>query len=424
MLTTPHPLIVGPYTRKTDPGVRHSDRFLVLFADNDPFTLRTALDYFENSEFDIITVGSEQAARILIDLNADALDAIVLDGRLTDDENDMDRSGYELAAEVSARFPDPPRVLIFSRYEDSREGEVERDGIIFVSKYAGYAGYEVLMEELRKLINLRMSDAPHTTHRPISQPPPVIILGGEADDADRLRAELMKYDIYAVHCTDLSVLQEIAPHLPPAMIVVDLDASRPSEGVEAIRSLKKLQEESGRPFYVVTLSGHEEVRHEAAQVGAQVFLLKASSEIDALELITRMAQYKMELERAVAAEQLAAQGYQKLLGQLEEVRESPERGMSAPLEMVRRALNWSFLMPKEQLVLSSLYTQMLAARERTVDAATIDLCIEGAAMLAADRARAADVRQWLERARRHSPDFTLVWLDEEVFDGGPEESDN
>jgi hypothetical protein len=43
-------------------------------------------------------------------------------------------------------------------------------------------------------------------------------------------------------------------------------------------------------------------------------------------------------------------------------------------------------------------------------------------MLADDRVRVADARAWLGRAQRHSPDFTLSWLDEEFYDD-PEEDD-
>jgi hypothetical protein len=97
--------------------------------------------------------------------------------------------------------------------------------------------------------------------------------------------------------------------------------------------------------------------------------------------------------------------------------------MGAAAETVQRALNWPFLMPQEQHVLTALYMQMLAAGGRAADPRTIDLCVEGASMLADDRAKGADVKAWSERARRHSPDFTLAWLDEEYFDDDPEEDD-
>ncbi|MDT7808674.1 MAG: hypothetical protein QOJ70_2487 [Acidobacteriota bacterium] len=409
---------------EADRGLRQQvRRFRILVAENRPSTLRTTSEFLTRAGFEIIPVSSPQAAHLVIKFNIETLDAIILDGRLTKDDNDKDRSGYKLAQDTLAQFNGQcPPIVIFSRYDDRRHIELERDGVSFVSKYEGH---EHLVERVKELIGGLASDEPRKTSRPSHSALPVFILDDQGGgDAEQLLAELTKNGVQALPCAGLSALREASPYLPSAIFVVDLDASRLSEGVEAIRALRKLVEESGRPFYVVALSGREEARHEASRVGADVFLPKASAEMDALELITRMAQYKMELDRAAAAERLATQGYEMLLGQLREVGESPEQGMTAPIETVRRALNWSFLMPKEQLVLSSLYTQMLAARGRAADAVTIGLCVEGASMLAADRARGADVRGWLERARRHSPDFTLVWLDEEVFDGGPEENDN
>jgi hypothetical protein len=97
--------------------------------------------------------------------------------------------------------------------------------------------------------------------------------------------------------------------------------------------------------------------------------------------------------------------------------------MSAPLGNVEHALGWPFLRPGEKLVLSSLYTRMLAAEGATADAETLDLCIQGADLLIHDRANGADVQAWADRVRRHPSDFTLSWLDEGFYDDDGEKSD-
>lgn len=418
MLTSQHDLIADPetYPGGPEPEARRPRRLQVLIADNDRYNLRTASEYFEGTEFDTVTVSSAEAARLVISFSADALDAIVLDGRLIRDRDARDRSGYALAEEMLAQFGHLPPIIIFSRYEDRRHSEGDRDGIIFVSKYVRHE----IVDRVREVIQLHRLSRRRRAG-PSHPPPPVIILDDQRGAADRLQDKLTEYGIQALTCADMSALAEAAPYLPPAMFVIDLDAGAGAAGAEAIRSLKELRDASGRPFYVAALAGREESKRAAA-AAADVFLVKASAEVDALELITRLSLHKMELERAAAARpqtQLALRWYEELIRQLREVRESPAHGLAAPAETVRRALNWPFLEPEEQLVLSSLYTQMLAAGRGGADAGTLDLCIEGASMLADERARDADVRGWLERARRHSAGFTLAWLDEEFFDYEP-----
>jgi DNA-binding NarL/FixJ family response regulator len=408
---------------------RDGTNLQVLIADNSKTALRTTREYFEIARFNIISVGSPQAAGLVIHFSAGTLDAIVLDGRLTDDDDDRDRSGYELAQETLAQVENPPPIVIYSRYDDRRQFALDWDRVIFVSKDEGR---EVLVEKVLEQINLRLSDNPRPATRLTHSPPPVVVLdtqGGGA--ADRLQAELTKAGLHARTCPGLSALLEAAPYLPSAMLIIDLDACERAEGVKAIRALKEAQDPAGRPLYVAVLAGSEELRHEAAQAGADVFLVKDSAETDALELVIRMAQHKMELERAAAAKpqtQLAARWYEELVRRLRELRESPARGMAAPMETVERALNWPFLSPQEQLVLTALYTQMLAVGVGAADTGTIDLCLEGATMLARDRAQGADVHEWVERATQHSPDFTLAWFKEEylkeMFEDDGEQGDD
>jgi CheY-like chemotaxis protein len=401
----------------------------VLIADNSESALRTTREWFESARFSIISVGSPQAAKLIIDFNVSALDAIVLDGRLTDDYDVKDHSGYELAQETLEQVENPPPIVIYSRYDDGYQFDLDWDKVLFVSKNKDR---EALVEKVLEQINRQQSYRPRLPARPATSTPPVIVLDTESgSDADRLLTELIKSGINARPCASLSALLDAAPYLPSAMIIIDLDACERVEGIEAIRLLKGSQNPSGQSLYVAALAGSDELRYEAAQVGADLFLVKDSAQIDAMELVIRMAQHKMELERAAAArplKQLTAHWYEELVRHLKEVRERPAQGMAAPLETVERALNLPFLLPEEQLVLTSLYTQMLAIGGGEADTGTIDLCLEGASMLAHDRAQSADVHEWVERATEHSPDFTFAWFKEEyleeVFEDDGEEDDD
>lgn len=412
----------GPLTRRGEPEARGRRGFRILIADNEPYTLRTTKGNFEDMGFDVIAVGSVQAARLVLYFNADALEAIVLDGRLTDDSKEKDRSGYALAEEMLDWFGHFPPVIIFSMYED-RRGKLKRDGITFVPKPAGY---EVLIRTVNDAIQHRRQ-APRRRARVAGAMPPVVILGG---DADRLREELDKHSLEAQTCTNVGALVEAAPYLPSAIFVVDITGNALQEGLHAIRLLRALREGSGHSFYVLALAGSKEFEQEAERAGSDIFLVTDSAETDALEISARMAQQKRAMERAAdeaKKKRLAERFYGDLTKRLQEVRQSPERGMSAPVEVVERALNWPSLTPEEQLVLTSLYTQMLAVGAGAPDEKTVDLCIEGASMLAKDGAQSADVYEWVERASRHSPAFRLAWFREEflteVYEDDPEEGD-
>lgn len=418
LIAEPQDLVITrePHPRKHDPEKYGRRRFRVLLADNAPLILDTTRDYFENTEFDIITVESAQAARLLINFMAHALDAIVLDGRLTNDADPEDRSGYDLAVEMLDRFGYLPPIIIYSLY--LRGEELERDGITFVLKDET----DSIVDAVRAAI-VKGRFRPQRRMSLEGAMPPVVILDDQSGTADLLRDELGRHDIDAETCADLEALLEAAPNLQSAMFILDVDGPERAERLEAIRRLKGLP---GQTFYVVALVGREELKQEAAQAGPDVILVKDSAEADALDIVTRMAQHRMAMDRAAAE---AAQRrrsrlwYEKLLRQLREVKETPEMGMSAPAETVQQALNAAFLEPAEQFVLVSLHTQMLSSGGGAPDPATIDLCIEGASMLAAGDTSAADARAWLERAQRYSPDFTLSWLDEEFYDDPDEDDD-
>ncbi len=401
------------------PGRGHNRKPRVLIADNSASALRTTQEFFDDEGVDTIPLQSREATKLVILFNIRTLDAIVLDGRLTSDDEPRDRSGYDLALETFGRYEDCPPIIIYSMYDDRSQFDIDWNVIPFVLKDQGR---EVLVNTVRERIKRRRLDphsgAPRSADIRADLSPPCIILEAPGDHAYQLSTALKRYDIQAYTCPSLSALTEAAPYLPPAMYIIDFGACGREEGIKAISFLKEVSDPF-MPAYVAALGDGDECGYDAAQAGADFFKARESAKTDALELILRMSQHKMELERATAASaqsQLAAIRYQELIRHLTEIRESRAHGMAAPIKTIELALDGPFLLPEEQLVLTSLYTQMLSVGEGDADTGTIDLCLEGAKILANGRAQRTDVHEWVERATQHSPDFTLAWFKEEFLE--------
>lgn len=413
------------------PDVEHDNpseytrTYKVLIADNSESAMLTTKEFFEEARCDVIAVGSREAAKLIIEYTAHELDAVVLDRRLTRDDDAKDNSGHELARETRREFGESFVIVLYSRLDEGLQpgpdGSDSPDEIVYISKEE-HRG--VLVETVIELIRRFASTSHRRPRLPIRLPPPVVILedAGAAADSS-LRAELMALNVHARPLTNLDDLLTVASHLPSASFILDLDAcGRGSEKcIEAIREMKGLEDATGRPFYVAALAGGEEFMSEAWEAGADDFLVKDkdSAMTDALQLETRMRLYRIERDQTALTKpvtRLTSIYYKRLVEQLQEIKESPERGMAVPLRTVGLALDLPSLTPPEQLVLTSLDTQMRAVGPRAADDRTIDLCIEGAMMLADERASRADVRGWSERALRHSPDFILAWVSEEAFE--------
>ncbi len=405
-------------------GGGHSRKPQVLIADNSGGALRTTQEFFEDEGVNTIALQSLEAAKLVIFFNIRVLDAIVLDGRLTDDEEPRDRSGYDLALETFNQYEDCPPIIIYSRYDDRPRFDIDWDVIPFVSKDQSR---KVLVNTVRERIKRRQLDSqsggPRSADIPAHLSPPYIILDAPGGDAYRLAAALKRYDIQAHTCPSVSALAEAAPYLPPAMYIIDFGACEREEGMKAIRSLKESRD-SFLPAYVVALADDDEFGYDAAQSGADFFKVKESAETDALELILRMSQHAAQLLQT----RLVEIRYKQLIRHLRQIRESGAHGMAAPIKTVELTLDGPLLLPEEQLVLTALYTQMLSIGEGEADAGTIELCLEGAEMLANDRGQRSDVHEWVERATQHSPNFTLAWFKEEFleerYEDDGEEGDN
>jgi CheY-like chemotaxis protein len=416
-------------TTREEPHVEHPNspestrEYQVLIADNSESALFTTTEYFEEAGCNTISVRSREAAKIIIEYNAHSLDAVVLDRRLTRDDDAKDSSGRELACETRREFGELFAIVIYSRQDEGLQPGSHAPGgagdspdeIIYMSKEE-HRG--VLVDKVFQ----RIQDIALTYHKrprlPIHLPPPVIILeGGGA--ASSLRAALLAHNVHARPLTSLDDLLTVALHLPSATFILDLDACEHTGGIEAVRSLKSLEDSTRRPFYVAVLASGEEFMSMVVEAGADGFIVKDSAETDALKLDTVMRLHKIETDQAALVKpvtELALLYYKKMVEQLREIKASQGHDMVEPLRTLRRALDLPSLTAQEQLMLTSLHTQMLALGARGADARTVDLCIEGAEMLADARASHADVSGWNERALRHSPDFAPTWVSERAFE--------
>jgi DNA-binding NarL/FixJ family response regulator len=237
----------------------------------------------------------------------------------------------------------------------------------------------------------------------------------------RLKEELAKWKVPAVICKTMSELQRVVPTLRSCMFAIDIDmgASRRREGFEAIRYLKGASV-AGSSFYIAALTSHVEYKFEASKAGVDAFVVKTSTETDALELITRLSAHIIEREKEsayVPQSLLAEREYGEIRRQLSAVKRNPKRRLATPLDTIQRALNWPFLFPNEQLILSALFEQVSSAQETgKFDKKIASLCLEGVAMLLDARAQNSPVEDWLLRAKKTSASFTLNWMDEEIFD--------
>jgi CheY-like chemotaxis protein len=119
----------------------------VLIADNNPTALMTSSEYFTQEGVNVIAAKTLDEAHLILKHGRHKLDAAILDGRLTEDEDDKDRSGWELAEEILTDESGPPLpIFIYSRFlegvsenaphsSDAPDGA--KAGIILVSKEKG-----------------------------------------------------------------------------------------------------------------------------------------------------------------------------------------------------------------------------------------------------------------------------------------------
>ena len=404
----------------------------ILIAENNQHTLRTTTRVFASKGFEPIPARNLQEARQFAYEMNERLAAIVLDNRLNNDSDVRDRSGVELAYELRSKGVTHP-IVIYTTFIDSRghamgvpSPSINGDPVDFptVSKRDGPIK---LVETVSKEISLYRSSATSVVEVVARPEPPVVVFGARSRTTAQLMKELQNWELKTSLHTDLAALRNAAAGLRAALFAVFLDGRKHAESIEAIRFLGKFRKTSGRPFYIAAFGAREGSRRQADEAGADITVRRVSADVDAGELAIRMSQLNVMMDKAEGEERQARhalQLYKDLGRQLTALKEAPRSGMSTPLDIVEHAMGWPFLRPGEKLVLSSLYTRMLAAEGDGADAETLDLCVQGADLLARNRASGVDVQAWADRVRRHPSDFTLSWLDEEFYDDdGGEESD-
>jgi ActR/RegA family two-component response regulator len=251
----------------------------------------------------------------------------------------------------------------------------------------------------------------------------VVILEDMQEAAKNLKNELHKRKVSAHLCKSIGELITHASTMMAAMFAVDLDMGegRRQEGLDAVKELRKLSRNKRRSFYIAALTSHSELQEEASQAGVDAFIVKSSARTDALELLTRLSAHTIEVEKMWAdpiQTELAKREYSNLARQLKTVR-TLNHGLrlSSAIATIQRALNWPFLLPNEQLVLSTLDEQLRAAHERgDIDEETLKICIEGVEIIAKDRSLDRPISEWIQRAHLRSSDFIFSWLDNEDLD--------
>ena len=243
------------------------------------------------------------------------------------------------------------------------------------------------------------------------------------DAAQRLKRELEKWQLRAWICKDLDELHRLTNEIMnEAVYAIDIDMGegRRTEGIAAIQYLKQTARDRQKDFYIAALTTHVEFELQASQAGVDAFIVKTSSETDALELLTRLRQDEIETLREEADKPqtaLALREYKELERQLKSAKKTSR--VKSALDTIQRALNWPFLLTNEQIVLAALDEQLRALdAQKKPSKKVLDLCLDGVKLLLNDRARKTPIDEWLNRANEGSPDFMLRWIDEEVFDEG------
>lgn len=395
----------------------------ILIAENDANFLATTTEFLED-KFETISAKNPDEAKLVVQNNP-LLAALVIDRRLRDDRDSTDQSGWDVALEARENGPARAPIIMYSTFEPTSKSVLEPPGqpamghLPRISDLSKGAGLEALKGKILEEIHLNLREASDLRDIPRYHQPPIITFAPHNGVKD-LTEILKKAGETAEISADLAELKTAATIYPSAMFVVDVVDD---VGIDAIRLLHQSQDISSQNFYIVARTSADEFRNRATQAGVNAFVTKHSPQMDALEVIMRMSEYKIEIEKATAAKpqtQLALLQYGELLTQLREARRSSEYNISAALDIVRKALNWPLLVPEEKLVLTSLYLRMLAASETGLNTEELDICIDGASMLAKDRAATGNVQEWIERARNHSSDFSLGWADEDSLLGDDE----
>ena len=392
----------------------------VLVAENNPATMRTTVNALAD-EFEVIKASNLDEARDVVKSNP-VLAAIVMDGRLNKDRDQKDRSGWDLAAEVKSTGVARAPIIMYSQFaavsEDSAPATDQKSGtqdpqITYVKKSVQDAE---LVKKILEAIHLHIKRMRNLEDIPRYHQPPLLAYApnnGIEPIADELKKRGQPTEIIE----RLDQLKTAINLHPSAMIAIDVSNQA---GIEAIDVVQTQRSNSDQNFYIAALTPGNEISPDLLHPGVNAVVTKDSPQTVASEIMVCKGEFLIELAR----KQLAFKRYRELVTQLNEARNSDSHDVTKALQIIQRALDWPYLMTYEKMILTALYCRLLAVPKAPMDPKTFDLCIEGASMLAKDRASSGDVRDWSERAGQHSPHFSMTLFDDDAFSGDAEETDD
>lgn len=377
----------------------------VIVAENDPETMRTTVDALED-QFQVIEASNPVEARNALD-NHPVVAAVLVDGRLYDDYDPKDRSGWDFAAELKSTGAAHAAIIMYTQFKPVSEDiaclekDVESDELV-----------NKILDEIRLKVKqeTNLEDIPRYHQPPLLAYAPNNGIGPIAD-------ELKKRGQQTEIIERLDQLKTALNLHPSAMIAIDVSNQA---GIEAIDVVQTQRSNSDQNFYIAALTPGNEISPDLLHAGVNAVVTKDSPQSVASEIMVCKGEFLIELAR----KQLAFRRYRELVTQLTEARNSDSHDVTKALQIVQRALDWPYLMTYEKVILTALYCRLLAVPEAPMDPKTFDLCIEGASMLAKDRASSGDVRDWSERAGQHSPHFSMTLFDDDAFSGDAEDTDD
>lgn len=391
----------------------------ILIAENNPGTLDDIRQWLEKKDFEAILARNPEEAKQVVDNNP-LLGAYVIDWRLKDDDNPKDESGWKLAKDAQQNGVAKAPVILFSTFSPSTKtngrldaqpsnGRVPR--LVELSKADGL---DALVSTILKEIRLHLREVPDLEEIPRYHQPPTLLFSAR-NGIEPIVHELKKSGVTPEILKSSADLERAMTVYPSALVAVNV--AGPS-GLDAINWLNENRDIPAQNFYIVAFTSDDKLREQASQAGVNATFIRQSPEADARELNLLMLRY-----RTVMATKQVKEGtselYQQLLTQLKS-----RDDVSSSLDTIERALNWPYPTTNQKLILVTLHTRLLKAGEGELDPKTRSLCIEGALMLATDQAKDDDIEDWLERAARHSADFTFAWIGDETFSGEPAKNDD
>jgi CheY-like chemotaxis protein len=392
----------------------------ILIAENHDAWRKTAKEALDD-KFETIEAKTPDEAKLVINNNP-MLAAIVLDGRLDNDDEPDDISGWQVAQEARSNGLARAPIIMYSRFEptDATPAQVSNqpstERLPRISHLIKSRDTDDLLAKILDEIRTNLREN-HLEDIPRYHQPPILAYSAN-NGIEAIARELQKNGVTA-EILSLEDLQTATTVYPSALFAVNV---ADEASLKVIERLHKAADIPDQDFYIVALTSDDKFREQVSQAGVDATVVRQSPEGDALELSLLMSRFKIEMQESLARKRLkqgAPHQYQQLLEQLKD----SQREVSSALDIVERALNWPFLTANEKLILVSLHTRLLRAGKSELDAETRALCVEAALMLAHTQATDSAVQDWIERAAGQSADFTFAWIDDDTLSGESHEDE-